>query len=299
MSGAASITAVSSALAPADEVRLRAHRVDARSHQRGVGRSPPTAQPRVHRRVRPQRQPVHGDAAAVDPDHGLGAGEPHERAAAAPMVRVRPRIGTSRAASRRARSRRASPRGSRCSLGRHRRGGPHAGARPRHPSAAPAGFRSASSSSPPRRSSRPHRPHVHRLAVVARSTSRRSRRSDTGTSIARQRDGAPAIGFMHDRANATRSGSPADASSAPDASHTATSPRCTDSTTPERTTCTIGTDIEAAGRAAFRTASGRRRPVEPEHLGSVVDEVEEDLDDVGVELRAGAERDLVDRSLDA
>ena len=44
------------------------------------------------------------------------------------------------------------------------------------------------------------------------------------------------IGFMHERANTGRAASPADATTRPSRSQTATSPRCTDSWSPERIT---------------------------------------------------------------
>ena len=49
---------------------------------------------------------------------------------------------------------------------------------------------------------------------------------------------APCSGFSQERPNSMRSGSPAKARSRPSASHTATSPVCTDSTRPLRTTWT-------------------------------------------------------------
>src|SRR5438309_7484787 len=49
-------------------------------------------------------------------------------------------------------------------------------------------------------------------------------------------DAAACSGFREERGKITRSGSPAPATSRPVASHTATCPRCTDSSTPERTT---------------------------------------------------------------
>jgi hypothetical protein len=51
-------------------------------------------------------------------------------------------------------------------------------------------------------------------------------------------DTAACTGFIDDRANTGREGSPAEATSLPSASQTATWTRCSDSTSPERTTRT-------------------------------------------------------------
>jgi hypothetical protein len=52
-------------------------------------------------------------------------------------------------------------------------------------------------------------------------------------------------GFALDRMNRRLLGSPADATSRPAASQTATSPRCSDSWRPERTTRTSGAGVAA------------------------------------------------------
>ena len=193
--------------------------------------------PRVQRRVRPQRQPVHGDPAPVDADARARRRRAAERAADSAGGAGATATDTSRAATRRARSRRASPRGSRCSPGRPRVG-PFTRAAASGSIGRAAGFRSTPSSSPPRFSSdRTARTCTGSPLCEEHITA--ISRSVTGPSIEAS-ETAACNGFMHERANATRSGSPTDASSAPDASHTATSPRCTDSTTPERTTSTSG-----------------------------------------------------------
>jgi hypothetical protein len=74
------------ALAATDEVGLRLHRIE-HAHQRGVvGRR--HRHPRIQGRVPPQREPVHGDPAPVDADHGLGGGQPPNERQQLPMVGV-------------------------------------------------------------------------------------------------------------------------------------------------------------------------------------------------------------------
>jgi len=55
------------------------------------------------------------------------------------------------------------------------------------------------------------------------------------------RETAACRGFIDERANTTRSGSPAEATSRPSTSHTATWPTWIDSTRPDRTTVASGT----------------------------------------------------------
>ena len=71
----------------------------------------------------------------------------------------------------------------------------------------------------------------------AHITAARSSGRSSGSSIA-WNDTAPWTGFSHERPKRIRSGSPADATTRPSGSHTATSPRWIDSTRPLRTTWT-------------------------------------------------------------
>ena len=112
----------------------------------------------------------------------------------------------------------------------------------------PAGLRSAETSSPARRNSRRTARTCTGSPLCEEHITAISG-TGTGTSIAPS-EIAAWIGFMHERANATRAGSPTEANSRPVASQTATSPRCTDSTTPDRTTRAIGTDPIVRKRSA-------------------------------------------------
>src|SRR5437588_1532407 len=93
-------------------------------------------------------------------------------------------------------------------------------------------------------------------------------------------DTAACNGFSEERANTTRPASPACATSRPSASHTATCPRCTDSSTPDRTTRASTTGSLTGGslrrrdlREVFLVAALQlvlERVVDTDHGGSRV-----------------------------
>ena len=78
------------------------------------------------------------------------------------------------------------------------------------------------------------------------------------------------MGFVQDRTKVRRSGSPSEATSRPEASQTATWPRWTDSSSPERTTRMSG----SAERIGARSAQGEGRVVLVAALQFVLQDVQ-------------------------
>ena len=251
--------------------------------QRWLVRTPPP--PSAHTGSRPpQREPVHGDAAAVDADHRLLPRSRRTNGTSADGADATA-IGTNRAATRR-------------------------GARDEHPGVVPAAvlvdpagpargrrlgiggratvFRSAASVTPPRCNS-PAPPARAPAPRCGRSTSRDlAIRSPAPRS---RRATPPPEPASCTTARTRPARDPRRREQPPDASHTATR---RDAPTRPRRSARPPRGERAWPAASTGQPTGAARGPRP---GLRLDQVEEDLDDVGVELRARAERDLVDRFL--
>src|SRR5678815_3307642 len=159
--------------------------------------------------------------------------------------------------------------------------------------------RSRSDNPPVRRSCRTSRTWTGSPLWDAHMTATRS--SGSGSAI-RRRDTAACRGFIDERENTRRSGSPRAASTRPRGSHTTAWPRWTLSTRPERTTRTsgaaVGTQRSLASRAMVGGSGGSAGVPEgvPETLvvlGRIsFHHVDEDANDLGVELGSGAVPEL-------
>ena len=225
---------------PGDQVGSRPHRRDGPGDALAESEPLGSREPCEQRRHAAQRQPVDRGAAPVDPDQrSLDAGGRTHRAHDLALERVgRFEIARELGARAFAREEHAGvlaravvgdPSGT---DGRPARLGFHRQVRG-HP-------RSRSDNPPARRSRRTNRTwkgsplwDAHMMATSS---------SGSGSAI-RRRDTAACRGFIDERENTRRSGSPRAASTRPRGSHTTTWPRWTLSTRPERTTRTSGAAV--------------------------------------------------------